>query len=389
MASSIIDSMGITYEQFAFIGSSYYITYALMQPIVGLIVDKFGVRLFLTIASGLCAVGVIGFAFSDGFWGAFISRMIIGYGSSFAYVSLLMLALNWFPTKHFGFVCGLSQFLGAIGPLLAGAPVAYLLKSVDSWRSLFLWSGYIGIILTICIGIFIRNKPKKTNHNIFFLITPGPFFSRMRSLLSLGQIWWIMLYSSMMYVSLPLLGAYWGTTYMETRGFTRPTAALIISMIWVGLSIGCPLWGRISDLTRRRKPFLMLCGLIGAVSSFCIIFINISNLYLLLALFILVGIASAGQSLAFPTIAENVKQSLRATTIGLNNAGMMLAAAVFPPIITTIIQNSANKNSLLQAHFTKGFIFIPIVYAIGALIALFFIRGTFCREQNEIHRIVK
>lgn len=389
VAKDIIYSLKITAEQFAIIGSAYYLTYSFMQVPVGMLLDRFSARFLITVATALCAFGILWIGFADGFTPAFIGRLMIGLGSSFGFVSLMIVTLNWFPKKYFAFLIGCGQFLGALGPISAGAPIAILLNTVDgNWRLIFVGVALFGTILTIFIGLFLQSKPI-TADTIVFVDKKDPLGKRLKSLLMRPQIWWVLFYSATIYVTLPLLGAFWGTSYLETKGFARPSAAFIISMVWVGLAIGSPLFGKISDSMKLRKPFIAICAACGIISSLLVLFTPSKNHFYLSFLFFLIGIAGSGQNLSFAIIAELSPNSLRATALGINNTAIMGFAAIIPPFVTSIIQRFTENNEFTELAFEKGLSIIPIFFSIAFVISLFGIKETFCRQQNEIHKIEK
>ncbi|MDN3505763.1 MAG: MFS transporter [Simkaniaceae bacterium] len=387
VAKHIVVSIDVSIEQFALIGSAYYLTYSLMQFPVGVLLDKFSARLWITIAVMTCAFGAIWFSFAHSFIPAFIARLFIGFGSSFGFISLTVATLNWFPKKYFAFLVGCGQFIGALGPLCAGAPIALMMEATKGdWRLIFLWVALFGICLGLLIGFFFKDKPKK-EQKIVFIDKKGPLKKRLVELLRRPQIWWILLFSGSIYVAIPLLGAFWGTSYLETRGFSTLSAAFIISMIWVGLAIGSPLFGRLSDLMKRRRPLMILCAIVGLISSILILWTPSTNFYYLCFLFFLVGLGSSGMNMAFAIITEHSPKSLQATAIGLNNTALMGAGAIIPPFVTSIIRNFTNGEGLTELAFEKGFAVIPIFFTLSLLLTLFAIRETFCRQQLEVHHI--
>jgi Sugar phosphate permease len=153
IANQIMHDLALSPEMFALLGSAYYFAYALMQVPVGILTDKFGVRRILIFAILVCVISAFLFANAASFSQAFISRMMMGFGSSFAFVCLLVIAATWFPRKYFGFFVGASQFIGTMGPLLAAGPLAaVLVKSNGDWRTLLADIGIIGGILALLIS---------------------------------------------------------------------------------------------------------------------------------------------------------------------------------------------------------------------------------------------
>jgi len=391
LASNIIFDLKLTAEQFSILCASYYFIYALMQIPVGFLIDRFGVRVLLSIAIFICSFGVFWFGFSHSFFTAIVSRLLIGFASSFAFISMLVLAYNWFDKKYFGFLSGFSQFLGAVGPLLAGAPLAFLLSLMnDNWRAIQFYLGMFGIVLGSLIVLFVRNKPKGQPIKLIYLDYKFTFREKIKSIFQRSQNLWIIIYSSFTYVSLPLLAAYWGTSFLQSKDLEKSTAAFIISILWVGYALGCPIIGKISDRINRRKPFLIICSLLGIIFSLALLFL--SNIFLLSISCFILGFSSAGSSLTFAIITENNINKVHGTSLGLNNGLIMMISAILPSFASSIIQYSLRSHDRTFANiehidFLSGLSLMPIAFFIAFIVAIFFIKETYCRSQVEIYKI--
>jgi len=387
VAKDIINSLDMTIEQYAFIGSAYYLTYSFMQIPVGLLLDRFDAKFLVTGAVTLCSLGALWFSVSEAFLPAFLSRLIIGVGSSFGFIALMIVTLNWFPRQHFAFLLGCGQFFGAVGPLCAGAPIAALLKSVDGdWRLVFLWVAFFGFLLSALFVFFFKGKPTSKD-KILFVDKMDSLWVRLKSLLSLAQVWWTLSYAALIYVTVPILGAFWGVSYLEAMGFNKTTAAFIVSMLWLGLAVGSPIMGKLSDSMKRRKPASMLCALIGLISSLLFLLIPLHNEFFLGALFFLMGFAGSGQTLSFAIMSDQAPKVLRATAVSLNNTAMMGFAAIVPPLVTLVIRHFAVDGQLTVFAFEKGFLAIPVCFTLAFFIAIFACSETFCRQQNVVHKL--
>jgi MFS family permease len=387
VSEEIIRDLSMKPSEFAIFGALYYVPYSIMQIPVGIIYDRYGVRLFLTIACAVCATGVLIFAYSEHFMGGAFGRLLMGFGSSFGFISLLILALNWFPHKYFAFLAGLGQMIGAVGPLLAGAPIAYLMLAVNNdWQLIFYYVGFFGVILSCLIAFFVRNKPKTVEGELVYIEKTSPLLGLLKKLVKIPQMWPVMIYTGTVYVCLPIIGAYWGTLYLQARGFDTPKAALIVSMIWVGLATGSPIIGKFSDRYSRRKPFLIGAALFGSLITYLIVYLPTQNEYILIALFTSLGFAAGGQSLSFALISDVIPLELRATAIGASNSFAMMLASTIPVLVSWCIQyKMGDRIEYIQSDFQLGLTVMPIMFFIAFVIALFWIRESFCRQQDMVH----
>lgn len=387
VAHQVIPDLNLNAESFATIAAGYYVTYGLMQVPVGILVDRFGVKILMIFATLICAGATFLFANAQGFYSAILSRLLMGFGSSFAFVCLLFVVITWFPRKYFGFFAGVSQFIGTMGPLLAGGPLIALINAYhETWRTALSEISIIGVVLAILALLFVKAKPREDEDHLIVLTQTRSLKISLKSLLKNQQAWWIAFYSMSVYVPVALLGAVWGTDYLQARGLTQALAADMVSLIWFGYAVGCPMLGAFSDIAKRRKPTLILCALFGLAATAGIVYIPFQNVqWVYGVLFFILGIAGSGQNIGFATIAEQVDVETRATALGLNNATITLFGAVIPPVASFFIYLSAGKGAvhLKPEDFIIGFSVMPLLYLISFLISSFLLKETFCKPQKE------
>ena len=380
LASGVMHHLHISAFELSIIGAAYYIAYAGMQIPIGIMIDRWGVKRLLVIAALICTLGIYLFAHAHSFTALLTSRCLMGLGSSFAFVSLLVLALNWFPSKSFGFFSGATQVLGALGPILAGAPlIAILSLTHNNWRLVLTYIAIFGILLAILILLFLQNHPKK------FQPKTRPSYQdstphNLKLLLQNRQARWIAVYAFCSYASISLLGAIWGTYYLETQGIHRDHAANITSMIWLGLAIGSPVVGYISDKIGNRKLPLAICTLIGVFVSGMIAFYPDNSILMYFILYFCLGFVGAGQTLSFACLSGHVSHHQRATAMGLNNTAVMLGGVLTPPLVGLAVQLEAHgalhhSAMIYTRHdFILGLSIMPILYLVGTVIAFWKIK---------------
>jgi MFS family permease len=388
----VMREMHLNAQMFSIMGAAYFFMYDLMQIPVGVLIHRFGMRLLLILAVFFAALGSIWFSFSYGFSQAFFSRLLMGFGSSFAYVCLLVLALNWLPRNHFGFIVGIANLFGVIGPMLAGGPLAFFLKYFNNdWRIVLLGVGIFGLLFAGLIGFVVRDGPVKKENGLIYI---DPYTESLRihlkRLLKNFQVWSIVLYAGMLYSCLPLLGAYWGTAYLQLRGMERVAAASISSCLWLGVAVSAPLLGMISDRIKRRKPILCGCALLGVFASFCIIYMPVVRPSIFAYLFCCIGVASSGTSISFAVMSEHVSRKNHATAIGLNNT-LLFFPALIPIITGFLIEESARARysigEYILSDFQHGLFLMPLLYSAAFFIAFFVIEETFCRQRLDMIQV--
>lgn len=387
IAQQLLNDLHLTTTSFAMMGSAYYLAYALMQVPVGVIATKYGVRRTLMFAIFCCVLSVFCFSHSSSASGAILARILMGFGSSFAFVSMLIIATSWFPRQYFAFFVGASQFIGTLGPMLAAGPLVWLLHHAQGdWRGLLNNIGLSGFGLLLLVSWFIKDSNASNRDNLIILSRPTPTSKAIKKLFSNPQAWFIALYSACSYCPIALLAAFWGTSFLQAHGFTQANAASMISLSWVAYAVSCVLLGILSDITKRRKTLLIACVAIGAIATAILTYITHLPHAAYPILFLSIGSAAAGQSLGFATIAEHVDTHTKPTALGLNNGMITTFGVIIPPLTGYLIGLSAHDHlpHFQLSDFTIGFSIMPLMYVTAFFVALFGIKETFCKPQKEV-----
>ncbi|MBC2602371.1 MFS transporter [Puniceicoccus vermicola] len=384
----VMKSLGLNAETFSILGSCYYLTYGLMQIPVGIIVDRLGVKLTMVISTAICAGSAILFAVSQGFWMGLSARMLMGFGSSFAFITLLVIVREWFPRKYFGFFAGLSQFVGTLGPIFAGGPLVALLDDANmTWRTIIAVSGLLGFGLTLLSLLFVRGKKPDNPHEIQFLLPKTPLKEQVLTLLSNRQAWCVALYSALIYTSIATLGAMWGENVLEAKGLSDELAGDAASVLWIGYAIGCPVSGLISDCLKRRKIVLIGLAIVALLATASLQFFQSGGFLLFGTIFFMIGFAGGAQNVGFAMIVEKVSERLSATSMGLNNGLMLLFDTVNPIVfgflVTLTLQNKSSTNFDAE-NFRYALTYIPILCLIALLVSIFCLKETYCKPQHGV-----
>ena len=142
---------------FSFLVSSYNITYLLMQIPAGIILDRYGSKKVLIVATLICGIGNLLFI-SGGFELAILGRLLVGVGSSFAFIGVLKLALENFPRKHFTIATSIVISLGTLAAAFSQNISVVVASYNISWIEIFIYSGLFAIPLAILFQIILPKQ---------------------------------------------------------------------------------------------------------------------------------------------------------------------------------------------------------------------------------------
>lgn len=383
VAQNIIHDLHLSSEEFALMGAAYYVTYSMMQIPVGFLTDRFGAKKTVIFAMITCALSLLLFSISQNFVSAFFSRFLMGLGSSFGFVSLLVVITNWFPQHLYATFIGISQFVGTLGPLLAAGPLVTVLKNSSlGWRSLFIRVSIFGFLFALLMLVLFKSKPRNNLKELIVLERPKKILLQLGSLFKNKQAWLIGFYSALSYECIDFLAAAWGTFYLQSRGLSLQFAGYTISAGWLGFAVGCPLITFFSECLKRRKPVLIMCSLIGITSTSLITYFELSSPWLYSMLFFLIGMAASSLNLGIAIIIEHVEISVKALALGFNNGLIILFGAIIP-VCTSFLIHLPKDSAPTPENFIPALTFLPGMFLIALIIATFFIKETFCKPQRQ------
>tara|TARA_R110002110_G_scaffold415800_1_gene656283 strand:- start:39656 stop:40924 length:1269 start_codon:yes stop_codon:yes gene_type:complete len=379
----IMYDLSLTPFAFAILSTTaYMVVYGAMQVPVGIITDRFGLKKSLTFAALLCAVSSIAFAMTYQFKSAVFARMLMGLGSSFGFICMLVSVYDWMPKKHYGLFIGLSQFIGTMGPMVAAGPLNNIAVNGNvDWRSIFLGLGFFGFLITIFIIVIVKNSHESLG-GFRILTRPTSIRLNIVSILKQKQAWAIALYSALIYFTLEYLSENEGKIFLEINGYSAKFSSYMITVGWLGYAIGCPLLGFLSDYFRRRKIFMIIAALNCLAAIITIVYFPTSRTTLTGAFFLL-GIGAAGQSVGFAIMAEQCSKFYLAAGLGFNNCIIAFLASVNAPVIGWLLDNHSHTDTLIKEDYVYAFSFLVILISVGLFASIFLVKETYCRPTKD------
>lgn len=388
VAEPLQASLMLSPAQFSMIASAYYFAYSPMQIPVGLLMDRFGARVLLSCGGLLCALGALLFSHAHSFEAAWLSRFLMGMGSSVGFISLLTVAINWLPKRFFGSFAGMAEVLGMIGPILSGAPLAFwLISTNNNWREILFDVAIIGIVLTIFLALIVRNRPAHAEAAFIKKRDSLSLWQRLKLLVKIKEVRIIALYAFFIYGGIPLLGETWGTPYLQSRGFSLTEATSMIAFLWLGMGFGSPVVGLVSDVLRRRKLVLALCALLGLGVTVLFTLLSSHSLIPYMVLLFFIGVAAGGQTLSFAILAESVPVAMQGTAMGFNNMAVMLGGLLSQSIAGLILNHfwkgSGESVIMLPLRGYQWCFGLVLVFFVGALLMCVFLRETHAQPSVE------
>lgn len=387
MYHELMQHFSIDATALGFLASSFFWAYALMQIPAGLLLDRYGAKKVLVTAFLICSLGSLLFCTADNFTTAILARVLMGASSAFAFTGAIYLIIRWFAPKRLAPLVGVLQMVGAIGAILAGPLLTEAMRRYQ-WHTTLMAFAIIGFILTISSLVLIKDRPHKTKKQ-----TKNQYSVKeaLQIIAKNPQSWYNAAYSFMIWGPILAFAALWGVSFMETaHHLTIITATNCIAVIWLGVAIGSPLAGGISEKIQKRCLPLTTAALIGLASSLIALYDTNLPLPLLYIIMFLIGLAASGQTLIFAVVKDNNSIHTASTANGFNNMAVVLSGVVLQPFIgklldfswSGLIDHGARVYDLHTFH--HALLILPFCFIFAAIISTFFIKETYCQPVHHI-----
>jgi len=124
--------------------------YALMQIPAGMMLDRWGPRRVLLVATLVMGAAQLLFAFATNYPTALLARALLGVGDSAVFVAVLRLAAVWFPRGRYAVLTMLTGLAGMAGNLAATVPLVLALGGLG-WTTTFAITGATSLVYTLLL----------------------------------------------------------------------------------------------------------------------------------------------------------------------------------------------------------------------------------------------
>lgn len=157
-----MDHFGIGNFEYAWIVNIFLICYAIMYPICGMLVDKFGPKKILLIGIIVWSLACIGggCCASDQLGLFAVYRGFLGISEPSIFSAQIISVTLWFEKKDRATPNALCQNGGMVGAIIAPVVIAGLMGWLDNWQHVFWLAGSVGLFIAV-IWIFVYKNPPK------------------------------------------------------------------------------------------------------------------------------------------------------------------------------------------------------------------------------------
>ena len=250
--------------------------YLLLALIAGFLASRFSPRRVIAISLFIVGLTMMLTATSRSFASAFFWRTLTGMGSGGCFVPAMGVLAAWFAQKRRGMATGIAVGGSSVGLIITGPLVPWLLKKTgqDGWRLAWVALGCFGILSSIVIQLFLRDKPDEMGLTPIGAgretepprdMNPSEEVSSWRQICTSTAVRHLAFIYSTFGFSYIIFATFFAKYLQSEAGFSREAAGKLWEIVgWLSITCGL-LWGGLSDILGRRLALLLVSLLQGCV----------------------------------------------------------------------------------------------------------------------------
>ena len=270
IAPNLMRELSLSPQQMGFLTGAFFITFALAQLPIGMMLDRLGTRVTNPGMLVFAVAGSLLFAAADGMLGLTVGRILMGIGCSGIYIGALVVCTRWFPPDRFATMGGILLFAGSLGNLLATSPLAAATETVG-WRGAFVAMAALTALVAVVGYVVIRDAPAGHAFHQRTADSLGEIFGGVGEVLANPRLPAIAALRFTGYASmLTILGLWAGPYLHDVYGLEAVARGNALLVMVIALAFGSLAFGPLDRLFDTRKG-VAIAGALATVAAFAVL----------------------------------------------------------------------------------------------------------------------
>ncbi len=371
IAPDLIRDLALDSWELSTVSASFFYAFALMQIPVGIFLDSIGPRITMTLLTLASAGGALVFSQGDSYYSLTLGRILLGIGMACNFMGGLKLITLWFSPKQFATLSALIVSMGTAGNIAAATPLVLLVQAMG-WRNAFITMGAATFFIALLFFFLVSDRPGGADQ-ARKASKPGikDTMKTARMLFSQKDFWIISFSTFCRYGIYAAVQALWAGPYLtKVAGLSNVTAGNILLIMSIGLIIGCPLSGHLSDIMVNSRKKIIIPGLWGMIGILGVLVFLPSGAgpVILGTLFFAFGLFSGSGQIMYAHIKEQVPHENAGMAMTAINFFTMAGVAVFLQGMGALMKILHPGDSLGPSAFKTAFIFCSLCLILVAAV---------------------
>jgi predicted MFS family arabinose efflux permease len=346
--------------------------YAVMQVPTGVLVDRYGPRRLLVVASLLMGLGQILFALAPSYPSALVARALLGCGDAMTFVSVLRFVAARFSARRYPALVALTSLIGMLGNVFATRPLAQSLARFG-WTTSFAIAGALSLVAAVAVWTLLDDRaavPRRLRNSAEVRRGLRAATKRVAASWSLPATrmgFWVH-FASMSTAT--AFGVLWGLPYLvDGAGFSSGAASvLLMAGVLCSAAVG-PAFGWFIGRRPAMRVVLALvvCGvtIVGWLVTALLLGDTPPHGYIA-ALYIFTMFGGPASMVSFAVARDYNSARILGTASGVVNVGGFVATV----IIAVGFGETVNLLGGTSAHNLRLALLVPIVVQLGGTLRI-------------------
>lgn len=330
----------LTNSQLGLLGFGFFLSFGVVQLLMGGLIDSWGPRPVLTLSATIAALGLFLLSIADGFNQALVAQVMIGMGFSISYVGAIYLAAMWFSKKHFSFLSGTTQMSANMVSALFICVMALSNAATINFRTITLIFAFVSLLLAFLLFAFIR-KPSDFNQK---KKQKKEFLKNLVKLLRIPGFWLSAIYFGANFSVFLAFSSLWNIPDSLAYGHNLKTSAMLSATLRFGGALGALLSGLITNYIGRYSKVAKWYSTGALLLGAFLIYGPVFPILIVFLIFAFLGFFLGGSSLGFPLATQYTPTSLRGISFGIMAAMGYLLCAFLQYVIGMILEGRTSPS---------------------------------------------
>jgi MFS family permease len=325
MGPPLAGQLHLSPQQLGLWAAAFHFSFGAMQPVMGVMLDLYGVRRTILLVFPLAVVGAALSSQADSYALLIVGQMLIGIGCAPAFLVCTVFIGRHFSAQRFTATSGLTMSVSSLGVLFTATPLAWLIE-MWSWR----WGFGVltgGALLAWGAIWALVHEPPGSAPAAGARPSPLTALREMLGLFTLPHTLGLVALSAVAYASFITLRGLWlGPLLIERHGFSLVQSGNVALAMTLASMASPALFGRLDPGGARRTRLVLAMAVISAtlLGAMGLLHAAWADVPLAVAL----GVLSGYHVLQYGYVRDSYPLAMRGRALSLYTMAMFLGVAL-------------------------------------------------------------
>lgn len=366
LRTSLIDNFSLTITDVAQLTAFLFYAYLAMTLLAGVIIRAVGKEKMLLIAVCCNQLAILLITGASGYSTLIWAEILFGLSGAFSLNIALSFAREADVQKRLLSLTSLTFIMGMVGVFLGGWPVQRLSEEMG-WRSALLLFSFINLIVLVVgyFGYSTKTSISKPSHTVSM---PTDGKSPYKSWL----VWSQNLYVCFQFLANSAFVIVWAVPFAHLElFFFKPDSIFATPVVFIGLTLGFFVFGRLSYTSNNTKrQLMMISSLVASLVALGIIYEKHIHIIVLFPMLLVLGFLMASYILATTIIQSHVHGKYINPILAIHVFFINIGGAVTLTLINALLKrhfSMLGENNIHAYHLSL--FMIPVSFVLAFLVA--------------------